>query len=212
MKTHFLSGSTEYESGPSLERFIPYLELAHNMTCTLSRGIETAADFPDFDALDDADVMFVFCKRMNLQGEQLAAIKQWGADGKPVIGVRTASHAFQTWLEFDKEILGGDYNNHGPDEDPTQVTVKTAHPIVAGVTDWSRPGRVYHNPNIAADATELLHITSPSGISEPVAWCRQYNDKGGRSFYTSMGLPADFDNDNFRTLIVNAIRWATAST
>jgi type 1 glutamine amidotransferase len=41
-----------------------------------------------------------------------------------------------------------------------------------------------------------------------VAWTNRYGDSG-RAFYTSLGLRGDFENANFRDLLVNAIEWTT---
>jgi type 1 glutamine amidotransferase len=44
--------------------------------------------------------------------------------------------------------------------------------------------------------------------AEPVAWARVRADHHNqRVFYTSLGVPEDFDNPNFRRLIANAIVW-----
>lgn len=40
-----------------------------------------------------------------------------------------------------------------------------------------------------------------------MAWTHEY--KGGRVFYTSMGLPRDFTEPNFRQLLINAVEWTT---
>jgi type 1 glutamine amidotransferase len=31
--------------------------------------------------------------------------------------------------------------------------------------------------------------------------------KGGRTFYTSLGVPEDFKNEHFKRMLVNAIFW-----
>jgi type 1 glutamine amidotransferase len=46
-----------------------------------------------------------------------------------------------------------------------------------------------------------------SGEEQPVAWTYQRPD-GGRSFYTSLGHPADFEDPSFRRLLLNATYWA----
>ena len=33
--------------------------------------------------------------------------------------------------------------------------------------------------------------------------------KGGRTFFTSLGVPEDFKDPNFRRMVVNAIFWTT---
>ena len=39
-----------------------------------------------------------------------------------MVGIRTASHGFQTWLGFDPEVLGGSYNNHWGKDVSAEVT------------------------------------------------------------------------------------------
>jgi type 1 glutamine amidotransferase len=204
-----ISGSEQYQSEESLLGFKAYLEEHYNVKCTMTLAKDKGSDLPGIEALDGADLMVVFCRRVKVPSEQLERIKEWRRKGKPVIGIRTASHAFQNWLEFDRAILGGDYKGHGGDEQTRILIADDAkdHPILSGVKEWTRPGKLYRNPNLAEDVTVLL-----TGIGkndrQPVAWCRTYDkEKGGRSFYTSMGYPHDFQNDNFRRLTLNAISW-----
>jgi type 1 glutamine amidotransferase len=44
--------------------------------------------------------------------------------------------------------------------------------------------------------------------TEPIAWTRMCGSS--RVFYTSLGHPADFEQPQFRRLLVNAIRWSLA--
>ena len=41
---------------------------------------------------------------------------------------------------------------------------------------------------------------------EPIAWTRMCGSS--RVFYTSLGYPTDFEQHQFRRLLVNAIHWA----
>ena len=41
---------------------------------------------------------------------------------------------------------------------------------------------------------------------QPVAWTREH--KGARVFFTTLGHPADFEQDSMRRLVVNGILWA----
>jgi len=208
VKIHMISGSKQYKSEASLTAFKAYLEKHFNVRCTLTRTKDGSKDLPNIDALDGADVLVVFCRRLKLPPEPLAKIKGWCKAGKPVVGVRTASHAFQTWLAFDREVLGGDYQGHGGGEKEIRVTVEAKdHPILAGVQDWVRPGMLYRNPGLAKDVTVLLRGAGKKD-AQPLAWARTYDKtRDGRSFYTSMGLPGDFENETFRKLLVNAITW-----
>ena len=55
-------------------------------------------------------------RRMTLPADQLGQVKRYIESGKPVIGLRTASHAIQNWLEMDKLVLGGNYQGHHKNE------------------------------------------------------------------------------------------------
>jgi len=209
LRVHMLSGSGEYKSEQSLRKLKAYLEKHYDAICTLSLGKDKGKDLPDLDKLDQADVLVVFCRRMRLPGDQLRRIKDWCKAGKPVIGIRTASHAFQNWLEFDKIVLGGDYSGHWGNERnvPAQLEARD-HPILRGVEPWVRTSKYYKNPKIAKDATVLVTRLGKHGEKLPLAWARTYEPKTpGRAFYTSMGLPEDFDNPNFLRLLANAILW-----
>lgn len=209
---HFISGSEEYQSEKSL------LDLKHlleedfkQIKVTASWGKDAGDDLPDINRLADADLMLVFARRMTLPDSQLAIILWHIKDQKPVIGIRTASHAFQDFLELDSEVFGGDYDGHG-DAELVELTFAEGaedHPILENVQVWNRRGTIYHNPELGSN-TEILFFGEglESNIYEPLAWTNQY-DETGRAFYTSMGLPADFENENFLQLLINAIEWTS---
>lgn len=211
LKIHMISGSKEYESAKSLPAFKKYLEKRYHVVCTMSLTEDKSKDIPNIEKLDEADVMLVFSRRLEPPERQLAHIKKWCEAGKPVVGVRTASHAFQGWLEFDKVVLGGDYQGHG-DEEKVETTIEEKakdHPILKGVEIWERSDKMYRNPGLAKGVRVLMTGKSATD-TQPLAWARVYNkDNKGRAFYTSMGNPRDFENDNFRKLLVNAVNWTT---
>ncbi|MFB6271540.1 MAG: ThuA domain-containing protein [Salinibacter sp.] len=67
---------------------------------------------------------------------------------------------------------------------------------------------MYKAGELAEDATVLqtgMTITEEGTPTHPVTWVHRYN--GGRTMYTSLGVPEDFENQNFRRLITNAIFW-----
>ena len=143
----------------------------------------------------------------NRLSDQLELIKKYCLAGRPIVGLRTASHAFQKWLEFDHLILGGDYHGHYGSGPMTKVAIARGasdHPILKGVEPFETPTKLYKNPHIADDTNLLLTGTIPEH-TEPVAWTREYH--GGRVFYTSLGGPEDFEMKVFQTMLVNAIFW-----
>jgi type 1 glutamine amidotransferase len=52
----------------------------------------------------------------------------------------------------------------------------------------------------------LMGRWSAEDPEEPVAWTNTY--RGGRMFYTTLGHPGDFQNEAFRRMLVNAVRWS----
>ena len=204
----FVSGEDEYHSAASLPAFARFLETNYALkTVYLER--QKPDSISGLDALDRADLLIVFARRMTLPEEQLARFQKYFDSGKPVIGLRTASHAFQNWLVFDKQVLGGNYQNHyGNDFTPKITRAATAkeHPILRGVPEtFSSAGSLYRNTPLQTNTTLLLTGTIPDH-TEPVAWTHDY--RGARVFYTSLGHEKDFEDEAFRRLLVNAIHWA----
>src|SRR5262249_40928741 len=111
LKVCLVSGSVEYESDRSLATFQEFLEKNYPVQC--SRAFRKSDDdLPGLENLGTCDVMLLFTRRLTIKGEQLERVKKYCTSGRPIVAVRTASHAFQNWLALDKEVLGGDYQNH----------------------------------------------------------------------------------------------------
>jgi type 1 glutamine amidotransferase len=205
-----VSGSLEYKSNESLAEFQKFLEASYPIRCSRAFIVGTDEEhLPGLENLDDCDVMLLFTRRLKLSGGELERIKRYCLSGRPIVGVRTASHAIQTWLELDKEVLGGNYQGHYGNELQTDVAIVDSaknHPILAGVRPFRSQGSLYKNPGISSDVEVLLTGTIP-GHTEPIAWTRTY--KGARIFYTSLGHPGDFAEDSVRRLIAGALFWTT---
>jgi len=213
LRVALASGSAEYESDRTLALFERIIEERYEAEATLvtARGMDA---LPGLDALDRCDVALFFTRRLNLAGEDLDRIRRYAEGGRPIVAVRTASHGFQTWLAFDKEVLGGNYQGHcGPGMAPERPTidVKIApaakdHPVLAGVGDIRSRATLYKNAPIAEDA-EVLMIGRSSACPDPqpVTWTRIR--KGARILYTSLGEQNDFENSAFQRLLANALFW-----
>lgn len=207
LKVCMLSGSGEYESDESLTTFKPFLESNYNMACTLIKAGDKGKGLPGIEALNDCDVLLVFVRRNTLPEDQLKVVQAYCEAGRPVVGIRTASHAFQNWLEFDQKVLGGNYRGHYGGGEKAQIALQEKakdHPILKGVKPFASSYSLYKNTGLAADVT-LLATATAKGKTEPVAWTRIH--KGGRVFYTSFGGPDDFKDPDFRQMIVNALFW-----
>jgi type 1 glutamine amidotransferase len=205
----FVSGEEEYSSAKTLPAFAKFLETNYEFKTICLERKSNPDTIDGLDALDRADLLIIFARRMTLPEEQLARFQKYFESGKPVIGLRTASHAFQNWLVFDKQVLGGNYQNHyGKELTPKITRNPTAkeHPILRGVPEtFSSAGSLYRNTPLQTITTLLLTGTIPDH-TEPVAWTHDYH--GARVFYTSLGHERDFEDEAFRRLLVNAVHWA----
>ena len=203
-----LSGESLYGSATTLPQLAKRLEQQHGYRCTVIVREETHR-FPTLDALGQADLLIVYARRMQLPAGQLGQVKRYIESGKPVIGLRTASHAFQNWLEFDQLVLGGNYKGHHKNNlsgNASVVPSAKAHPILEGVADeFKMGGSLYKNTPLVKEARPLLTGAVEGHPAEPVAWMHSY--RGGRAFYTSLGHADDFANPNFIRLVTNAIAW-----
>jgi type 1 glutamine amidotransferase len=206
LRVCLVSGSLEYDSDTSLGKLQKHLEKNYFVECSRA-FIKTESDLPGLENLDKCDVMLLFTRRLKITGDQLERVKRYCLAGKPIVGIRTASHAFQNWLDLDKEVLGGNYQGHYKEGPLCEVKIADSaksHPILKGVQSYKSAGSLYKNMGLAKDVDILLSGSIPEH-TEPIAWTRNY--KGARIFYTSLGHQKDFDDPNFVTLVTNALFW-----
>ncbi|HYH68121.1 MAG TPA: PVC-type heme-binding CxxCH protein [Urbifossiella sp.] len=210
LRVVLVSGSLEYKSDESLAAFAKHLEATYPVACvTVKAKAEKDTTLPGLEALDKADVAVFFTRRLKLEGADLERVQKYVASGKPVVGVRTASHGFQNWLQMDADVFGGDYKGHfgaGVVADITPEKAARNHAILKGVAAFKSNGSLYKNAAVAQDVTVLLRGAIPKQ-DEPVAWLRERGNQ--RVFYTSLGHPDDFRDPNFVRLLVNALAWTS---
>lgn len=225
-KLVMLISEPEYETAKTLPEFAAKFLQKDFRVVTVSgptpRGEDT---FDRVDEIADADVLLVSVRRRTPPKAELEAIRRHVAAGKPVVGIRTASHAFAlgknqklaengtVWPEWDAEVMGGNYANHHGKGPPTNVTAsKPDHPLLRGVTlPFSSDSSLYKASPLRPGAETVATGTIPGQAPEPVAWTFRRRD-GGRTFYTSLGGPSDFKNPAFVQLLRNGILWAATGS
>ncbi|WP_299535820.1 ThuA domain-containing protein [Ulvibacterium sp.] len=99
-----VSGDEEYRSEEALPQLAKILSEHHGFTCTVlfaqrpdSPGIVDAnylKNIPGLKALDTADAMVLFTRFRALPDEQMKPIDNYLKAGKPIVAIRTATHAF----------------------------------------------------------------------------------------------------------------------
>ena len=170
-----ISGDEEYRSEETLPQLAKILAKHHGFKCTVLFSIDpkdgtinpnTTGNIPGLESLKSADLLIIFTRLRNLPDEQMAHIAGYVESGKPIIGLRTATHAFDNksskqfakyhWQSkdwpggFGKQVLGETWvNHHGSHgrQSTRGILVKgeEKHPILRGIKDgdiWG-PSNVY---------------------------------------------------------------------
>ena len=221
----FLIGEKEYRTAETLPAFAKKELEPRGARCTFVHVSENDPNnFPELKALEEADLLVVSVRRRTPPAAQLAAIRAYLARGGALVGIRTASHAFDRdppaghgrWATFDREVLGHHYQGHygnkppaGPKSIVRVAEAASDHPIVKGLSleELVVPSHLYKARDLAKTATPLVFgRLENSDTREPVALVNTY--EGGRVFYTSLGSPGDFELPFFRKLFTQGIYWA----
>jgi nicotinamidase-related amidase/type 1 glutamine amidotransferase len=214
----------EYET----ERTLPVFagnNLGKDFRISYVFGSDTErGDIPGLDVLEEADLALISVRRRPLKPQQLAIVRQFVDAGKPLVGIRTASHAFclrnqpppeglADWPEFDAQVWGGHYTNHYGNDLQCRVRIvpeQKGHPILTGVRtdEFDAGGSLYVVSPLDEKATVLMTGRVEGKPAEPVAYTFQRAD-GGRSFYASLGYKTDLEaNPDIQRLLLNGIYWA----
>lgn len=214
--------SLNYNAHITIPAFAKFMEAryGYKTSVLLGKGKRVSYSFPGIEVLSKADLLVVFCRRVALPPAQLNTIKKYLKKGKPVVGIRTANHAFslleepaagfEVWPGFVDSVLGCKNRGYGPVLPGTEITAASHavnHPVLRHITPrhWHSRGNVYLVAPLLDEKSEVLLNGSEGENVQPVAWTRQLGRS--RIFYTSMGYPDDFDIPQFRQLLINGIHW-----
>lgn len=214
---------SEYQTAQTLPTFARK-HLGKDFRVSTVYGSETDAhDLPGLDVLNEADLALLSVRRRALPIKQMDLIRKFVNSGKPLVGIRTASHAFSlhgkkppegcaAWEAFDAEVFGGHYTGHYGDGPKVEIKVAdraAGHPLLTGilVAELHGHGSLYKVSPLAKSAKPLLIGSIPDKPAEPILWTHT-TQAGGRVVYTSLGHPDDFKEPAFNRLLSNAIHWA----
>ncbi|HTS31719.1 MAG TPA: ThuA domain-containing protein [Bryobacteraceae bacterium] len=97
-----VSGDEEYRSEQALPQLARILAMHHGFDCTVLFAIDQdgainpdrADNIPGLEALDSADLMILFTRFRDLPDAQMKHIVDYVESGRPVVAMRTATHAF----------------------------------------------------------------------------------------------------------------------
>ena len=98
-----VSGDEEYRSEEALPMLGKVLATHHGFTCTVLFAVnpetgeidpEVQTNIPGLHNLESADMLVLFTRFRELPDEQMKYVVDYTNAGKPVMGLRTATHAF----------------------------------------------------------------------------------------------------------------------
>lgn len=192
----FLSGDEEYRSEESLPMLARILALRHGFKCTVLFAINpadgtidpnTQTNIPGMAALDSADLCVMLLRFRELPDAQMKHFVDYLERGKPVLALRTSTHAFaysrnkqspyarfsynaKDWPGgFGQQVLGDTWINHHGDhgKQSTRGILNPefkAHPVLRGVTDIWGPTDVYGVVHLPTNAMVLVRGQVLSGM------------------------------------------------
>ena len=183
-----VSGDEEYRSEQALPQLAKILAERHGFNCTVLFAIDpkdgtinpdVRNNIPGLESLDHADLMILFTRFRDLPDAQMKHIVDYVESGRPIVGMRTATHAFNlsptssyarwSWNSkewdggFGRQVLGETWIDHHGQHGKQSTRGVLApgakgHPIVTGIRDgdiWG-PTDVYAVRLPVRDGTRVL--------------------------------------------------------
>ena len=184
----FLSGDEEYRSEESMPQIAKIASVRHGFRCTVLFAInretgeiapETLDNIPGLEALKTADLLVMFVRFRELPDDQMKLIIDYTNSGKPILGLRTATHAFRYVKHRDspyakysfenrefeggygRQVLGETWVNHygTHQKESTRGLIAPGmenHPIVRGCDDIWGASDVYDLTTLCGDCTPII--------------------------------------------------------
>ncbi len=184
----FLAGDDEYRSEELIPQLAKIAAVRHGFKCTVLWAINpktgeidpaTKDNIPGLHLLDGADLMVMFLRFRELPDDQMKHIIDYTNSGRPIMGLRTSTHAFFYRTRRDSpyakysfrsknprggygrwvfgETWAGHYGAHN--RESTLGTVAPGaenHPIVRGIERVWGPSDVYGITTLEGQCTPLI--------------------------------------------------------
>lgn len=196
-----VSGDEEYRSEEALPQLAHILSAHHGFKTTVLFSIDPETgqvnpndqtNIPGLKNLETADLMVIFTRFRELPDQQMKYIDEYIQAGKPIVGMRTATHAFsygenskspyakysynskvKGWEGgFGRQILGETWiDHHGiHGEEGTRglidgIMERKGHPILKGVNDIWGPTDVYGTRDLTGNPKVLVWGQSTNGMT-----------------------------------------------
>jgi len=162
-----ISGDDEYRSEEALPQLGKILAKRHGFKCTVLFAVDPATgevkpdhqtNIPGLEALESADLVVLFTRFRNLPDEQMKYFDAYVKAGKPIVAMRTSTHAFNipddatyasySWRSkqwdggFGRQVLGetwiSHHGRHGKQSTRGIIAEgMESHPILTGIESGS---------------------------------------------------------------------------
>ncbi len=217
-----ISGDEEYRSEEALPQLGRILSRHHGFACTVLFAIdpkdgvinpEVTDNIPGLEALREADLMIIATRFRRLPDAQMREIDDYVHSGRPILGLRTATHAFNfpadsasafkhySWNNkgewaggFGKQVLGetwvAHHGHHGVQSTRGRAAGGAERlPMLRGCEDIWGPSDVYVAAP-PADATRLVMGEVLTGMSPADPPVTEYEiSRGGKKILTRPNDP-----------------------
>ncbi|REJ64658.1 MAG: ThuA domain-containing protein [Planctomycetota bacterium] len=213
----FVTGDEEYRSEESMPMLAQILQRDYGFRTTVCFSLDSdgfidpnnTKSISGLEELAEADLMVLFTRFRDLPPEQMEHFLAYVETGKPIVGFRTATHAFKfpadspyrEWnLEKIAELVGQHWithHGHHGDDPLTAVSLiedQRQHPVLRGVEPFECYSWLYHvdggKHSLRGDSQPLLmgrtlkssHEDNPDyPPTTPVAWTKTYQAASGQS-------------------------------
>jgi nicotinamidase-related amidase/type 1 glutamine amidotransferase len=234
-----ITAENEYHTDQRFPEFAHELLLKRNVNCEFAVGKPLAEgegihNIENLQILKDADLVITCIRRRAMEPEKMMMIKDYMNSGRPLLAIRTSSHAFDAkgtvsrsvggviatnvpvsdqlaqWPEFDLEVLGGNYQGHwGHLNEGTTCTIVPGmenHPLLKGIDPkgFTSPSWLYINHPLRSDNIQVLLIGTIPDQYPEPLMWINNRDKG-KVVYTSLGHWDDWKIESFRNLMFNGV-------
>lgn len=192
-----LAGDEEYRSEEALPMLGRILSARHGFKCTVLFSLDpetgvidpvNQTNIPGMSVLGSADMVVMLWRFRELPDSDMRHFVNFLEEGKPVLGLRTSTHAFSyernkqsvyadyDWRSkawpggFGQQVLGDTWINHHGDHGKESTggvieSGKAGHPILRGVSEIWGPTDVYGLAHLPADAEVLVRGAVLGGMT-----------------------------------------------
>jgi type 1 glutamine amidotransferase len=232
----FVTGDHEYGGESTLPIIVADLEKNYGFRTIVLKASpdqNSEENIPGLEALKEADLAVFFLRWRRLPADQIQYIEAYLKSGKPMVGFRTTTHAFnypkghplEKWNSFGEFAFnappgwGGvakhTHYGHESSTDVSIISTEAKNPILTGVeNNFHARSWLYQvlpsYPMKGSVALLMGHPINPSPASaydNPVVWTG-VNSFGAKIFFTTLGHPDDFNQEAFQHVVINGIHWA----